>query len=57
MQKILFYIKTSLPKHFTRKEFLLMIRQHSLTSHPDHYLQRLVEMGKLKHQGEGRYSY
>lgn len=55
MQKILFLISATLPKKFTRKEFNLTIRDHSCTSHPDHFLQRLVEKGILKHKGKGIY--
>lgn len=55
MQKILLLIRATLPKMFTRKEFNLTIRDHSYTSHPDHYLQRMVEKGTLKHRGKGIY--
>lgn len=55
MQKILFYIRVSLPKCFTRKQFNAVIREYSYTSHPEHHLQRLVEKGKLKRLGEGKY--
>lgn len=55
MNRILFLIRATLPKKLTRKEFNLAIRDHSITSHPGHYLQRLVESGKLKRLGEGKY--
>lgn len=55
MQKILFLIRATLPKKFTRKEFNLTIRDHSFTTHPDHYLQRMVEKGILKHKSKGLY--
>lgn len=55
MKRILFIIQANLPKRFTRKQFNIMIHQYSCTSHPEHHLQRLVEMGKLKHTGAGTY--
>jgi len=55
MKKILFLIQATLPKKFTRREFNIMIRQYSCTTHPSHHLQRLVEKGILKHLGEGTY--
>jgi len=55
MKRIIFIIEATLPKRFTRKEFNIVIRDYSITSHPGHYLQRLVESGKLKHLGKGRY--
>lgn len=56
MQKILFLIRATLPKKFTCKEFNIAIRDHSYTTtHPDHYLQRFVERGILKHRGKGIY--
>ena len=55
MQKILLLIRATHPKKFTRKEFNLSIRDLSYTTHPDHYLQRLVEKGILKHKGNGIY--
>lgn len=55
MKRILFYIQVALPKRFTRKQYNAVIRDYSITSHPDHYLQRLVEKGILKHQGKGIY--
>ena len=51
----LFLICVTLPKKFMRKEFNLVIRYHSYTTHPDHYLQRFVEKGILKHRGKGIY--
>jgi len=57
MKKIIFIMKVTLPKKFTRREFNLVIREYSITSHPEHYLQRLVEKGKLKHVGAGVYSW
>jgi len=56
VNRILFIIKATMPKNFTRKEFNLAIRELSYTSHPDHYLKRLVERGKLKRDGNGLYS-
>ena len=55
MQKILFLIEATLPKRFTRKQFNATIREHSITSHPHHYLQRLVDRGILKRYGQGLY--
>jgi len=55
MKRILFIIQATLPKKFTRKEFNITIREHSITSHPEHYLQRLVEKGTLKRMGSGIY--
>lgn len=57
MNRILFYIQVSLPRKFTRKQFNIMIRQYSYTSHPEHHLQRLVEKGKIKHLGSGQYAW
>ena len=56
MNRILIIIQTMLPKRFTRKQFNIVIRQHSSTIHPGHHLQRLVQSGKLKHNGQGIYS-
>ena len=55
MQKILFIVRVTLPKRFTGREFNLTIRECSITSQPDHHLQRLVEKGYLKHKGKGIY--
>lgn len=55
MPTIQFIIDVKLPKRFTRREFNIIIREHSVTSHPNHYLQRLVERGTLKHLGKGIY--
>ena len=55
MQKILFLIRATLPKMFTRKEFNLTIRDQSYTTHPHHYLLRFVEKDILKHKGKGIY--
>jgi len=55
MQKIIFLIKATLPKKFTRKQYNQIIRNYSATAHPEHYLQRLVEQGKLKRTGAASY--
>jgi len=55
MKRIIFIIEATLPKRFTRREFNIVIRDYSITSHPGHHLQRLVEKGILKHRGKGIY--
>ena len=57
MKRILYIIQVKLPKKFTRKQFNMVIRDYSITSHPEHYLQRLVECGKIKHIGAGTYAW
>lgn len=56
MNEILILIHTTLGKRFTRREFNTTIRKHSQTTHPEHYLQQLVNKGKIKHIGDGIYA-
>jgi len=55
MKRIIFIIRATLPKKFTRKQFNIVIRDYSISSHPHHFLQRLVERGILKRYGQGLY--
>ena len=55
MPTVRFIIEAKLPKTFTRREFNLVIRDYSITSHPGHHLQRMVEKGILKHKSKGLY--